>query len=177
MKNERTGEERTATSTESGSYVVSALRPSIYTVTASAQNLRVRASNVQLLVGQELVLDLAVQATGVEAKVDIVAAAATGIDTGSATMGVNVNPREVEALPLNGPPALTALLAGTGLGEQWLRHVWRHMFQRSRSATECDLLRRQRVSNHRRFAGKSEWRSAITVSSPIESRECAGVSR
>jgi hypothetical protein len=81
-KNERTGEERTATSTESGSYLLSGLRPSIYTVTASAQNLSVRAANVQLLVGQELVLNLSLQASGVEAKVDIVAATDTGIDTG-----------------------------------------------------------------------------------------------
>ena len=102
VKNERTGEERTATSTESGSYIVSGLRPSVYTVTASAQNLNVRATNVQLLAGQELNLDLTLQATGVEAKVDIVAAPDTGIDAGTAAMGVNVNPREVEALPLNG---------------------------------------------------------------------------
>ena len=102
VKNERTGEERTATSTDTGSYIVSGLRPSLYTVTASAQNLTVRATNVQLLAGQELNLNLALQATGVEAKVDIVAAADTGIDTGSAAMGVNVNPREVQALPLNG---------------------------------------------------------------------------
>ncbi|HJP93797.1 MAG TPA: carboxypeptidase regulatory-like domain-containing protein [Pyrinomonadaceae bacterium] len=102
VKNDRTGEQRTATTTESGYYIISALKPSIYTVSASAQNLTVRASNVQLLVGQELNLDLTLQATGVEEKVDIVAAADTGIDSGSATMGVNVNPREVEALPLNG---------------------------------------------------------------------------
>src|ERR1051325_2465570 len=102
VKNERTGEERTATSTESGSYIVSGLRPSVYTITASAQNLNVRATNIQLLAGQELNLDLTLQATGVEAKVDVVAAPDSGIDTGTAAMGVNVNPREVEALPLNG---------------------------------------------------------------------------
>jgi hypothetical protein len=102
IKNDRTGEERTATTNESGYYVVSALKPSLYTVTANAQNLTVRLSNVQLLVGQELNLPLSLQATGVEAKVDIRAAADTAIDTGSAAMGVNVNPREVEALPLNG---------------------------------------------------------------------------
>jgi hypothetical protein len=102
VKNDRTGEERTATSTDAGSYIVSGLRPSVYTVTAAAQNLNVRANSVQLLAGQELNLDLTLQATGVEAKVDIVAAADTGIDTGTAAMGVNVNPREVEALPLNG---------------------------------------------------------------------------
>jgi len=102
VKNERTGEERSATTNDSGYYIISALKPSVYTVTASAQNLSVRVTNVQLLVGQELNLGLTLQATGVEAKVDIVAAADTGIDTGSAAMGVNVNPREVEALPLNG---------------------------------------------------------------------------
>lgn len=102
VKNERTGEERTATSIESGSYIVSGLRPSLYLVTASAQSLTVRVTNVQVLAGQELNLDLKLQTTGVEEKVDIVAAADTGIDTGSAAMGVNVNPREVQALPLNG---------------------------------------------------------------------------
>src|ERR1044072_175650 len=102
IKNDRTGEERTATTNESGYYIVSALKPSLYTVTANAQNLTVRLSNMQLLVGQELNLPLSLQATGVEAKVDVRAAADTAIDTGSAAMGVNVNPREVEALPLNG---------------------------------------------------------------------------
>jgi Carboxypeptidase regulatory-like domain len=102
VKNDKTGEERTATTNESGYYAVLALKPSLYTVTASAQNLTVRLSNVQLLVGQEMNLPLTLQATGVEAKVDVVATADTAIDTGSAAMGVNVNPREVEALPLNG---------------------------------------------------------------------------
>src|SRR5690349_22260993 len=54
VKNEKTGEERTATSTESGSYIVSGLRPSLYTVTATAQSLTVRATGVQVLAGQEL---------------------------------------------------------------------------------------------------------------------------
>lgn len=88
VKNERTAEERTATSTDSGSYIVSGLRPSVYSITASAQNFNVRATSVQLLAGQELNLDLTLQTTGVEAKVDIVAAPDTGIDTGTAAMGV-----------------------------------------------------------------------------------------
>lgn len=101
-KNDRTGDERTATTNESGYYILTALKPAVYTVTATAQNLTVRLTNVQLLVGQELNLGLTLQATGVEAKVDITSVGDTAIDTGSAAMGVNVNPREVEALPLNG---------------------------------------------------------------------------
>jgi len=102
IKNERTGEERTATTNDAGYYLVLALRPSSYSISATAQNLTVRLTNVQLMVGQELKLGLTLQATGVEAKVDISAAGESALDTGSAAMGVNVNPREVEALPLNG---------------------------------------------------------------------------
>src|SRR6266480_769147 len=102
VRSERTGEERTATTNEAGNYFVSGLRPSLYTVTATAQNLTVRLTNVQLLVGQELNLGLTLQATGVEAKVDITSTGDAAIDTSSAVMGVNVNPREVEGLPLNG---------------------------------------------------------------------------
>src|SRR5690242_20879906 len=102
VKSERTGEERSAVTNESGYYIIASLKPSLYTVTASANNLTLRLANVQLLVGQELNLGLTLQPTGVEAKVDITATGDTGLETGSASMNVNVNPREVEALPLNG---------------------------------------------------------------------------
>ena len=102
VRNERTGDERTATTNEAGYYIVTALRPSIYTVSATAQNLTVKLTGVQLLVGQELNLGLTLQATGVEAKVDVVATGDSAVDTGTASMGVNVSPREVAALPLNG---------------------------------------------------------------------------
>jgi hypothetical protein len=102
VKNDRTGEERTATTNEAGYFIVPGLRPSTYTITVTAQNLTIRAAAVQLLVGQELNLPLVLQATGVEAKVDVVATGETAVDTSSASMSVNVNPREVEGLPLNG---------------------------------------------------------------------------
>src|SRR6476646_7290111 len=102
VKNERTGEERSTFTNESGYYIIASLKPSTYIITASANNLTLRLTNVQLLVGQELNLGLTLQPTGVEAKVDITATGGTGIETGSASMSVNVNPREVEALPLNG---------------------------------------------------------------------------
>jgi hypothetical protein len=101
-KNEKTSEERAATTNESGYYIISALKPSTYTVTVTAQNLKAQITNVQLLVGQELNLGFALQATGVEAKVDITTTNDVAIDSGSATMGVNVNPREVVGLPING---------------------------------------------------------------------------
>ncbi len=101
-RNERTGEERTATTTDDGTYILSPLRASTYTVTATAQGLSAKAENVQVLVGQELTLPLTLQPSGIEAKVEVVARAEQTLDTGSAVMGANVNQREVEGLPLNG---------------------------------------------------------------------------
>jgi hypothetical protein len=102
VKNERTGEERAATTNEVGYFIVSALRPSSYSVTVSAKDLSAKTTNIQLLVGQEVNLPLTVQPTGVEARVDIVGGGETALETSSAAMGANVNPREVEGLPLNG---------------------------------------------------------------------------
>jgi hypothetical protein len=103
VKNERTGEVRTAVSTESGTYIVSPLKASTYMVTVSGLNLSATVNNVQLSVGQELNLDLTLQATGVAASVDVSAGASEDlIDTSSARMGANVNQREVAGLPLNG---------------------------------------------------------------------------
>ena len=102
VKNERTGEERTAMSSTDGSYFVASLRPSMYTVSASTQGLSATARNIQVLVGQELKLNLTLQATGVEASVNVVAGTDGALNTESAAMGANVNPREVETLPLNG---------------------------------------------------------------------------
>ena len=102
VKNERTGEERTAVTNESGYFIVSALRPSSYSVSADAKDLSAKTTNIQLLVGQEFTLTLIVQPTGVAATVDVTAGGDSALETSSASMGANVNPREVESLPLNG---------------------------------------------------------------------------
>src|SRR5215471_13064286 len=52
-KNDRTGEERSATSGDDGTYLITALKPSTYTVTVNAPGLSATANNVQVLVGQE----------------------------------------------------------------------------------------------------------------------------
>jgi Carboxypeptidase regulatory-like domain len=102
IRNDKTGEERTAISSTEGTYIVTSLRPSTYTVTATTQGLSAKATNVQVLVGQEQKLNLTLQPTGVEARVDIVAGNDAALTTDSASMGANVNPREVQGLPLNG---------------------------------------------------------------------------
>lgn len=102
VKNERTGEERTATTNEVGYFIVSALRPSSYTVSANAKDLSAKTTNIELLVGQEFTIAMVVQPTGVAASVDVRADGETALETSSAAIGANVNAREVEGLPING---------------------------------------------------------------------------
>jgi hypothetical protein len=102
VKNEKTGEQRSATSTSDGAFVVSGLRPANYTVTVASQGLTATAGNVQVLVGQEFKLNLTLQPAGLSEKVIVDAGAMAALTTDSASMNVNVSPREVVGLPLNG---------------------------------------------------------------------------
>lgn len=102
VRNERTGEERVTTTGDAGAYLVGALKPSTYTVTATAINFSTtKTTGVQVNVGQELSLDLTLQA-GVAESVNVVAADEVVLDQGSARIGANVNQREVQNLPVNG---------------------------------------------------------------------------
>lgn len=104
VKNERTGEERTATTDAGGGYQVPALHASNYSVTVTAKNFAANTiTGVQINVGQEQKLDLTLNAQGLSENVTVVGGVTeAAIDTGSAKMGATVNQREVEGLPLNG---------------------------------------------------------------------------
>ena len=101
-KNDRTGEERTATANGDAYYSIPALKASVYTITASGTELFAQVENVNVSVGQELTVNLAVTPTGVSATVNVVSGEEVLANTGSAAMGANVNAREVEGLPVNG---------------------------------------------------------------------------
>ncbi|MBV9209059.1 MAG: TonB-dependent receptor, partial [Acidobacteria bacterium] len=103
VQNIRTGEERTATATEEGYYQVASLKPSFYVVTANATNFAATTvKDVQISVGQELVLNIKLGAGEVAANVNVVDSQDAGLDTSSARIGATVNQREVVGLPLNG---------------------------------------------------------------------------
>jgi hypothetical protein len=102
VKNERTGEERTAVTNEVGYFIVTALRPSSYTVTANAKDLSAKTTNVEVLVGQESSLTMIAQPAALAATVNVTAGGEAALETSSAAIGANVNEREVEGLPING---------------------------------------------------------------------------
>ena len=103
VKNESTGDERTVTSNQEGDYTINSLRPAVYSVKVSASNFAAAEfKTVQVLVGQAQNLEVILKPAGTELSIDVSAGDDVGLTTNSATMGANVNPREVQGLPLNG---------------------------------------------------------------------------
>jgi hypothetical protein len=100
--NERTSEERTVTTSADGMFSISALKAAAYTVTATTTGLGTKMQNLNLSVGQEVTLNLTLKVMELTAAISIVASDEVAVSTGSASMGANVNAREVGSLPLNG---------------------------------------------------------------------------
>ncbi len=114
VRNERTGEERTQITTDKGSYLIANLKPSNYTIRAMRDGFALlEYTNMQLAVGQELIVDLQLQPAGVTEAVTVVGTAQV-LDTSSARMGANVSEREVGALPVNGRQMSQLMLQAPG---------------------------------------------------------------
>src|SRR5260370_416280 len=102
VRNERTAEVRTVESNDDGSYQILALKPSFYTIRVDAGGFATaEMTGVQLGVGQEIHRNFTLQLASVSTSVEVVANLEAAVDTSSASMGVNVNQREVPDLPLN----------------------------------------------------------------------------
>src|SRR6266478_6062024 len=102
-KNQRTGEERTATTNTDGTFSIRALKASAYTVTATNTGLGATVKDIEVNVGRETNLNIGMKLADITAAtVNIVSSEEATVTTGSAAMGANVNPREVEGLPING---------------------------------------------------------------------------
>src|SRR4051794_18016449 len=72
-RNEKTGETRTVVTNSDGVFLFVTLRPSVYSVSASAATFENREQrNIEVLVGQEANLSLVLQPQGVTANVDVV---------------------------------------------------------------------------------------------------------
>ena len=100
--NDRTGEERKATTSPEGLFVIAPLQPSFYTVSVSKDGFASeKASGVQVTVGLEAHLNFTLQLASVSETVTVTTSAAP-VDYTSARIGVNVTEREVASLPING---------------------------------------------------------------------------
>src|SRR5262245_11743530 len=104
VKNERTGEERMSLTGDKGDFLVTALKPSVYTVTAALDGFaKTEITGLQLVVGQVASIDLTMKPAGVSQELTVSAdAAEVRVETSSAAMGANVDTREVAELAING---------------------------------------------------------------------------
>ncbi len=101
--NQKTGAAREAVSNASGIYFAPGLSASTYSVTATAAGLEPAAyKDINLAVGQERTLNIALQAAGVTTSITISGGDLAVVETSSATVGANVNAREVAEMPING---------------------------------------------------------------------------
>ena len=114
VKNEKTGEERTATSSAQGIYVVTNLKPSNYTIRVKSGDFAPLAyTGMQLLAGQEFHLDLELKPAGVTETVTV-QGTTNSMDLSSARIGVNVGEREILNLPINGRQMSQLMLQAPG---------------------------------------------------------------
>src|SRR3954451_3391386 len=78
VRNDKTGEVRTAVTNAQGGFIVSPLKPSTYTITAELSGFStIEYTQMTLAVGQELALDFEFRPAGVQENVNVVATAPT----------------------------------------------------------------------------------------------------
>jgi hypothetical protein len=103
ITNQRTGEQRSTTASEHGSYALTNLRPATYKVSGEAPSLASSEyRDVNLAVGQQRTINIILQPASVTTEVTVSSGELTVIDVSSAALGTNVNEREVANVPLNG---------------------------------------------------------------------------
>jgi hypothetical protein len=178
VKNQRTGEERTTTSADAGTFLLSGLKPSVYTVRAAKDGFApVEYTDMPLAVGQELHIDFEFKPAGVQESVTVVGSSPV-LDLSSARIGVNVSPREVEGLPVNGRQMSQLLLQAPG-SQNAGDGTWQDI-RFSGRANEQNVIKYDGIEGsaiHRRVAGQRERREPDAVQAAGEPRERAGVPR
>jgi len=99
--NRETSEERNAMSGSDGEYSISSLKPGSYTLEVKAPNFQTSLQNIFLLVNQELRVDVTLF-LGVTTHEGVFIEAPKDLKKDSASLGVVIENRQVEGLPLDG---------------------------------------------------------------------------
>jgi hypothetical protein len=114
VKDEARGSSSTATTNNRGEYRIPLLRPDFYSVTAELAGFKTETrTHVQLSIGRDMRLDFKL---GLATTASVTASAeAPLLDTSSAQVGFNVNPKQIETLPLNNRSYLELALMAPGV--------------------------------------------------------------
>ena len=89
--NEKTGEQRTASTDDIGGFLITALKPSSYTVKAELPGFApAQTTALQLVVGQRINVDLTIKPASVSESVMVETTAEAAVDTSSAAIGAKI---------------------------------------------------------------------------------------
>jgi hypothetical protein len=116
--NEGTGVERTATTNETGSYVVTNLPVGTYTVKTEPAGFQAEArTGLSLVADGRLTVDFSLRPGGATQSVDVTAVSTEAVNTVSGEMARQINTQQVENLALNGRNylQLATLIPGSAL--------------------------------------------------------------
>lgn len=103
ITNQKNGAVREAVTSASGVYFAPGLSPSSYSVLAVSPGLEnSQYTDINLAVGQERTLNITMQAAGVATSITVSGGDLAVVETSSASVGTNVNAREVAQMPING---------------------------------------------------------------------------
>lgn len=109
-----TGLAREGASQSTGSYVIPALPPGFYKITANAQGFKTTVRpNVQLLVNQDLELNFQLEVGEVTETLEVTATP-PGLQTTNATLGQVIEQEQLKELPLNGRQFSQLILLAPG---------------------------------------------------------------
>ena len=113
VKNEKTGEERTAVTNAQGFFLIGSLRPATYTIKVDmgAGFAPIEYTAMPITAGQELTPD---STAGRLPQSVTVTGISPVLDMSSASMGASVSTREVDGLPVNGRQMSQLLLQAPG---------------------------------------------------------------
>jgi outer membrane receptor protein involved in Fe transport len=118
IKNQGTGEARTAKSNEQGEFTFPLLQPGTYSVTVEAKGFKAQVqSGINLSVGQRFRADAHMSLGQVSETVQVNASEAPALQTDSSTLQSVVGEQSVEQLPLNGRNFLQLATLAPGANE------------------------------------------------------------
>lgn len=113
VTSKQTGAQRTAVSSEDGSYAVTNLGPGAYAVQFELSGFAMQTRDLTLGVGQIETADITMGVANFQEAVSVNAMAPV-LDLSSAKLGVNVSPEEVANLPVNGRNFANLMTLATG---------------------------------------------------------------
>lgn len=118
VTNQGTGEQRTATSLDNGTYIIPQLAPGNYKVSVQKQGFATETRNgVQLLVNQAATLDFKLSVAAVSQTVEVTGAP-PALNTTNATLGNVIDHQQAVDLPLNGRNFTQLTLLSPGAAPQ-----------------------------------------------------------